>query len=114
MTIDKLEEMRRDFIQAIAQYRTEKDYNEEDLELLLDRILCDMPRDMVYIEWFNRSQIKDMADSQFNNDEASEDIIDSCMFDLWDNTNSMMDSDSIYSSVAETIRNNKEGASYED
>lgn len=107
MTIEELKLKADEFINAVKEYRNEKDYDEIDLERMLDYVLCGLPRDIVYVEWYDRSDIKNMADSQFNNDEASEDIVDSCMFDLWDNNNSMMNSDSIYSSVVDTILERK-------
>lgn len=114
MTLQELKIMSDALVQAIHDYKSQDDFNEIELERTLDELLCKLPRDIVYVEWFDRSQIKDMADGVYDEPVESEDLVDSCMFDLWDNTNSMMDSDSIYSSVVDTIRNNKEGASYED
>lgn len=103
MTLEQLKTMSNSLVQAIHDYRNESEYDEIELERTIDELLCKLPRDLVYVEWFDRSLIKDMADRQFNNDEASEDLVDNCMFDLWDNDNSMMDGDSIYSSVVDTI-----------
>lgn len=104
MTLEQLENMKQNFIQAIHQYRTEKDCDEVELELLIDRLLCDLPKDMVYVEWYDRSQVKNIADSQLNNEEANEDLVDTCMMELWEYNNSIMDDELVQDIVCDSIR----------
>ena len=104
MILEELKIKADEFVNAIKEYRNEKDYNEIDLERMLDYVLCRLPRDIVYVEWFDRSQIKYMADSQLNNDEASEDMVDSCIYDLWNSNDSLMTGDDLYERVADSIR----------
>lgn len=107
MTIEELKIKADEFVNAIKEYRNEKDYNEIDLERMLDYMLCKLPRDIVYVEWYDRSDIKNMADSQLNNEEADEDLVDMCMEDLDRFDGSIMDSEIIHYIVNDTVRQHK-------
>lgn len=104
MTLEQLKTMSNELVQAIRDYTQEKDFDSVELEIVIDDLLCKMPRDMVYIEWFDRSQIKDVADSQLNNEDASEDLVDACIYDLWSSNDSLMTGDDLYERIADTIR----------
>lgn len=103
MTIEELKTKADEFVNAIKEYRNEKNYDEIDLERLFDYMLCRLPRDMIYVEWFDRSDIKSMADSQLNNEEASEDLVDKCMEDLWNLDYSIMRNETVQDIVYDTV-----------
>lgn len=114
MTIEKLQALKDELTQAIHYYKEEPNYDETKLEMLIDDLLCKLPQDIVYVEWFDRSQIKDMADGVYDEPVENEDLIDKCMEDLDRFNGSIMENETVEQIVADTIRNNKEGASYED
>lgn len=103
MTQEQLKNKIDELINAIREYRQEKNCDEIDLERLLDYMLCRLPRDMIYVEWFDRSDIKNMADSQLNNEEADEDLVDKCMEDLWDLDYSIMRNETVQDVVYDTV-----------
>lgn len=107
MTIEDVREKMLDLTQAIREYKNGKDYNSDELEILVDDMLCRLPRDVFYIEWFDRSQIRVMADSCVNNDSASEDKVDECMYNLWRNDDGYMRNDDIYWTITDTINEYK-------
>lgn len=94
----------RELLQAIKDYREDKDYNEVELELLLDDLLCKLPRNNIYIEWYDRSQIRNMA--EFDN-PVSEDVVDDCMNELWEYNDSIMDNDLVIDIVNDTVNQHK-------
>lgn len=59
---------------------------------------------MIYVEWFDRSDIKDMADGHLNNEEASEDLVDMCMEDLDRFNGSIMENETVEQIICDTIR----------
>ncbi|MCQ2608980.1 MAG: hypothetical protein MJ197_09895 [Bacteroidales bacterium] len=103
MTIEDVRAKMLDLTQAIREYKNGKDYNSDELEILVDDMLCRLPRDVFYIEWFDRSQIREMADSYTNNDSASEDKVDECMYNLWRNDDSYMTSEDIMDTIGYTM-----------
>ena len=90
-------------INAINEYKNDKDYDEIELERTIDELLCRLPRDLVYVEWFDRSQIKDMADSVYD-EPATEDLVDACMYDLDRFNGSFIENESIQYCVNATVR----------
>lgn len=103
MTLEDLKNKTYDLLQAIKQYRSEKDYNETDLERLIDELLCKLPQDLIYVEWFDRSDIRNMADGVYD-DPVDEDMVDRCMEDLDRFNGSFIENESIQLCVNETVR----------
>lgn len=103
MTIEDVREKMLDLTQAIREYKNGKDYDSDELEILVDDMLCRLPRDVFYIEWFDRSQIREIADSCINNDLASEDEVDECMYNLWRSDVSYMTTEDIRYTIEYTI-----------
>lgn len=103
MTIEDVRKKMLDLTQAIKEYKNGKDYNGVDLEILVDDMLFRLPKDVFYIEWFDRSQIQEMADSCVNNDSASEDKVDECMYNLWRNDNSYMTNEDVMYTIEYTM-----------
>ena len=106
MTIEKLKTISNELVQAIHDYRQEKDFDEIELERAIDRLLCDLPRDIVYVEWYDRSDIKNMADGVYD-EPVSEDLVDMCMEDLDRFNGSFMENESIQYCVNDTVRQTK-------
>lgn len=92
-----------ELIQAIKDYQQDKDFDSVELERAIDKLLCDLPRDIIYVEWFDRSDIKNMADGVFD-EPATEDLVDMCMEDLDRFNGSFMENESIQMCVNETVR----------
>lgn len=113
MTLEQLQKIRETFLQAIKDYRQSKDYNEIELECLIDNTLTRLPRDLIYVEWFDRSDIKNMADGVFD-EPADDDTIDKCMADLDRFNGSIMEYNSVEQIVADTIRETKKKGKNED
>lgn len=107
MTIEDVREKMLDLTQAIREYKNGKNYKSYELEILVDDMLFRLPKDVFYIEWFDRSQIQEMADSCVNNDSAGEDKVDECMYNLWRNDDSYMRNDDIYWTITDTINKHK-------
>ena len=114
MTLQELKTMSNALVQAIHDYKSQDGFNEIELERTLDELLCKLPRDIVYVEWFDRSDIQNMADGVYDEPVEDEDLIDKCMEDLDRFNGSIMENETVEQIVADTIRNNKQGASYED
>lgn len=114
MTLEQLKTMSNALVQAIHDYKSQDDFNEIELERTLDELLCKLPRDIVYVEWFDRSDIANMADGVYDEPVENEDLIDKCMEDLDRFNGSIMENETVEQIVADTIRNNKQGVSYED
>ena len=103
MTLEQLKTMSNNLVQAIHDYTQEKDFDSIELERTLDELLCRLPRDMIYVEWFDRSQIKDMADSVYD-EPVNADTVDNCMYDLWRLDESIMDDETVQDCVNESVR----------
>lgn len=112
MTIEELKDKADELIQAIREYKEEKDFDEIDLERTLDYMLTRLPRDIVYVEWYDRSDIHNMADGIYD-DPVNEDTLDNCMWELWEYNDSIMDNDIIYSIVNDTVVGLTKGANNE-
>jgi len=108
MTLEKLKTISNELVQAIHDYRQEKDFDEIELERVIDRLLCDLPRDIVYVEWYDRSDIKNMADGVYD-EPVSEDLVDMCMEDLDRFNGSIMENETVEYIVVDTVREHKGG-----
>lgn len=106
MTLEQLQKIRETFLQAIKDYRQSKDYDEIKLECLIDNTLTRLPRDLIYVEWFDRSDISNMADGVFD-EPADEDTIDKCMTSLDRFNGSIMEYDAVEQIVVDTIIESK-------
>ena len=95
-----------ELIQAIHDYTQEKDFNSIVLERAIDDLLCKLPRDIVYVEWYDRSDIQNMADGVFD-EPANDDLVDMCMEDLDDFNGSIMDNEIVENIVADCVRQHK-------
>lgn len=103
MTLDELRNKKEEMLNAIKEYMASPEYDEIELEMTLDDMLTRLPRDIIYVEWFDRSQIKDMADGVYD-DPVDEDLVDKCIYDLWSSNDSLMTGDDLYERVADTVR----------
>lgn len=109
MTLNELKTKREELLNAIKEYMGSPEYNEIDLEMTLDDMLTRLPRDIIYVEWFDRSDIKNMADGVYD-DPASEDLVDKCMEDLNRFDGSIMQNETVEYIVADTVRTQHKGA----
>ena len=107
MTLEQLKQMSQNFVQAVKDYKDSADFNSVELEFVLDNLLCRLPRDIVYVEWFDRSDIKMMADGQLNNEEADDDLVDNCMKNLDRFNGNIMENDTVQDIVCDTVRQTK-------
>ena len=114
MTLEQLQKMKNELVQAIHDYTQEKDFNSVELERTLDEMLCCLPRDIIYVEWFDRSDIKNIADSHLNNEDADEDLVDMCMEDLDRFNGSIMENETVEQIICDTIRYKHKGADNDD
>lgn len=103
MTIEQLTSIKDEFIKAIREYRNGAGYNPISLEIVIDDALSRLPSNDVYVEWFDRSQIRDLVNSCID-DEATEDLVDLCMHNLWDCDESYMDTDSMRYTIEESVK----------
>lgn len=106
MVLDELKNMSNQLVQAIRDYTQEKDFDSIELERAIDELLCRLPRDIVYVEWFDRSDIQNMADGVYD-EPANDDLVSDCMRQLWQFNNSIMDNEIVYNIVSDTVRNHK-------
>lgn len=107
MTIDELRNKMEDFLNAIHEYKNSENFDSTDLEYcIIDPVLCRLPRDIVYVEWFDRSDIKNMADNVFA-EPVDEDLVDMCMEDLDRFNGSIMENETVEYIVADTVRQHK-------
>ena len=110
MTIEELKTMSNQLVQAIHDFKTSADYDgcddEIELEHVIDNLLCNLPRDIVYVEWFDRSDIKNMADG-VSDEPVDEDLVDMCMEDLDRFNGSIMENETVEYVVADTVREHK-------
>ena len=104
MTLEQLKTMSNELVQALHDYKLEKDFNDAELERTIDELLCRLPRDIVYVEWLTRSDIQNMADGVYD-EPAEPEMLDDCMQNLWDNDSSLLDTDIAEAIVVDTIRN---------
>ena len=104
MTLEQLKTMSNELVQALHDYKLEKDFNCAELERTIDELLCRLPRDIVYVEWLTLSDIQNMADGVYD-EPAEPEMLDDCMQNLWDNDSSLLDTDIAEAIVADTIRN---------
>lgn len=112
MTLEQLKTIQEQFITALKEYQTAQDYDEIELEKVLDDILCRLPRDIIYVEWYDRSQIKDMAENRKYlagyDIEITEKLVDECMYKLWNASDSFMNNDDIDFVICDIIDNKGE------
>ena len=106
MTLEELKNTSNQLVQAIREYTQEKDFNSIELERTIDELLCRLPRDIVYVEWFDRSDIQNMADGVYD-EPVSEDLVDMCMEDLDRFNGSIMGNEIVENIVADTVREHK-------
>ena len=103
MTLEQLKTMSNELVQAIHDYTQEKDFDSVELERTLDELLCRLPRDMIYVEWYDRSDIQNMADG-VKDEPANDDLVDTCMYNLWKFNESIMDNETVENIVIDTVR----------
>ena len=103
MTALDIKKIVNGLINAINEYKNDKDYDEIELEQIIDELLCRLPRDVVFMEWFDRSDIKNIADGVFD-DPVDEDTLDKCMKELDNFGGNIMDNDIVDNVVADTVR----------
>lgn len=103
MTLEQLKTMSNELVQAIHDYTQEKDFDSIELERTLDDLLCKLPRDMIYVEWYDRSDIQNMADGVFD-EPVNDDLVDICMQELWEYNNSIMDNEIVEDIVCDSVR----------
>lgn len=108
MTLDELKNKRDELLNAIKEYMVSPEYNEIELEYTLDNMLTRLPRDIIYVEWFYRSDIKNMADGVYD-DPVDEDMVDKCMEDLDRFNGSIMQNETVEDIVFDTVRTQKQG-----
>lgn len=103
MTLEQLKTIQEQFISAIKEYKDGQDYNDIELEKVLDDTLCRLPRDVIYVEWYDRSEIEYTArqidDRQYTDDELTE-----FMYELWNYSNNIMDNDIVIDLIEQTIK----------
>lgn len=115
MTLEQLKTIQEQFITALKEYKDGQDYNDIELEKVLDDTLCRLPRDIIYVEWYDRSQVEYLVDNRIKylNEidqptKMTADLIDDCMYDLWNANDSFMNDDDIQSVICDTIDNKGE------
>lgn len=108
MTIQDIRNTIDILITQIKEYKTSADYDgcedEINLERALDNLLCRLPRDIVYIEWYDRSDINNKISLDSSDEIITEDMVDNCMHNLWDFNESIMDDEIVYNIVNDTIQ----------
>lgn len=111
MTIEDVKAKMLDLTQAIREYKDGKDYDSDELEILVDDMLCRLPRDVFYIEWFDRSQIRDMVIDRIEyanqETEITDTLIDECMHNLRTSDDGYIRNDDIYWTIIDTIKEHK-------
>lgn len=112
MTLQELKTMSDNLVQAIHDYKNQGGFDEIELERTIDELLCRLPRDTIYVEWFDRSDIENMANGVFD-EPADPDLITKCMWELNNFDGSIMDNYIVESIVADTVREHKKGANNE-
>lgn len=108
MTLEELKNKREEMLNAIKEYMVSPEYNEIDLERTLDDMLTRLPRDIIYVEWFDRSDIQNMADGVYD-DPVDEDMVDKCMESLDGFNGSIMQNETVEDIVIDTVRTQKQG-----
>lgn len=108
MTLQELKTKSNELVQAIHDYKNQGGFDEIELERTIDELLCKLPRDIVYVEWYDRSDIKNMADGVFD-EPVDEDMVDMCMEDLDRFNGSIMENETVENIVADTVREHKKG-----
>ena len=106
MTLYELKNMSNQLVQAIHDYTQEKDFDSVELERTLDELLCRLPRNIIYVEWYDRSDIQNIADGVYD-EPVNDDLVNDCMRQLWQFNNSIMDSETVYDIVGDTVRDHK-------
>lgn len=112
MTLQELKTMSNNLVQAIHDYKNQGSFDEIELERTIDELLCRLPRDTIYVEWFDRSDIENMANGVFD-EPVDTDMVDICMDSLDRFNGSIMENEIVESIVADTVREHKKGAGYE-
>lgn len=108
MTLEELKNKKEEMLNAIKEYMASPEYDEIDLEMTLDDMLTRLPRDIIYVEWFDRSDIKNMADGVYD-DPVDEDMVDKCMEDLNRFDGSIMENETVEYIVVDTVRTQHKG-----
>ena len=103
---EQLRTMSNQLVQAIHDYKQEQDFDELELESIIDNLLCRLPRDIIYVEWFDRSDIENIADIVCG-EPATKEFVDACMHDLDNFNGSFIDNESIQLVVEETLKQQK-------
>lgn len=108
MTIEDIKIKIDDLISAIKEYKAQPDFDEIQLEMKLDWLMCCLPRDIVYVEWFDRSDIASMINTV---DEPCEeqDLVDKCMEELDRFSGSIMENETVQQIIDDTVRDYKQG-----
>lgn len=93
-------------IDAIQEYKNSNTFDETELERALDELLTKLPRDILHVEWFDRSDIENMANGVFD-EPVNADMVDKCMESLDRFNGSIMENEIVQDIVADTVRTNK-------
>lgn len=107
MTLEQLKDLSQELTHAMKEYQEQSDYNECELECVVNDVLCKLPRNIVYMEWLTRSDIQNMADVVYD-EPAEPETLDDCMQNLWNNDSSLLDMDMAATIVTDTARNKGE------
>ena len=103
MTLKQLKTMSNELVQAIHDYKLRKDCDCIELERTIDELLCRLPRDTVYVEWFDRSDIQNIADG-VSDEPVNKHLIDMCMEDLYRFNGNIMDNETVEQIISDTVR----------
>lgn len=108
MTIQDIRNTIDILVAQIKEYKTSADYDgcddEIELERALDNLLCRLPRDVVYVEWYDRSDIASRIDYD---DIITEELLDMCIHNMWNTDESIMDDEFVMSIVDDTVEEYK-------
>ena len=104
MTLQELKTKSNELVQAIHDYKNQGGFDEIELERTIDELLWKLPRDIVYVEWYDRSDIANRIDYD---DIITEELLDMCIHNMWDTDESIMDDEFVMSIVDDTVEEYK-------
>lgn len=108
ITKEQLKSKAEEFANMLKEFEKQSNTvhgDEEALENITNFILCSLPRNYTYVEWYSRSEIDNMI-FQITEKDVKPEFLDLVMDSLWDRNSSFMDSESMIEVVNDIVEDN--------
>jgi len=103
MTLEQIKAISKELELAILYYKSQQDFDEIGLEQVIDDLLRRLPQDIVYAEWYDLTDIRNLIENT-GRSPVSKEMTDACMKNLHEFGQGFIDNESVQTFLDETLR----------